>query len=422
MYIYNIEPPYILIDSSDHKNFLNKDSNSPGDLLSMVKEHVLSLFNRHADARLLFHNYRQTVEIVNNIDQIAEAENFNGDEKEIAALSAWFLNTGYLFNYGKAEAQSLDRAQEFLQTKKYSERKIERCLDCIKIGANRTVPTAGESRLLIDAINVQGFTHEFFQKSPLLKAEWELVKNSRMNSSEWNQFQLQRLLNTKFYTAYAKEKYEPAVAQNILIQKGRTDKARRNERYENDDYGLKKFQNLERKTPNSATQTFFRANYRNHINLSAIADNKANIMISVNAILISVLISILSYRNIPETNPMVLLPVVIFLVTGLTSLIFAVLSIRPKVTSLNENSTNIEEVKKNIVFFGNYVNLDLDKYKEALDAVLRSGELIYGNMARDLYYLGKVLDKKYRYLTMSYNIFMIGFVATVVTFLFALFS
>ena len=53
-------------------------------------------------------------------------------------------------------------------------------------------------------------------------------------------------------------------------------------------------------------------------------------MISVNAILISVVISILSYRNIPDTNPMVLLPVVIFLVTGLTSLIFAVLSIRPK--------------------------------------------------------------------------------------------
>ena len=43
-------------------------------------------------------------------------------------------------------------------------------------------------------------------------------------------------------------------------------------------------------------------------------------------------------------------------------------------------------------------------------------------MTRDLYFLGKVLDKKYRFLTMSYNIFMVGFVATVLTFLFALFS
>jgi hypothetical protein len=57
-----------------------------------------------------------------------------------------------------------------------------------------------------------------------------------------------------------------------------------------------------------------------------------------------------------------------------------------------------------------------------MDAVLRDGELLYGNMVRDLYFLGKVLDKKYRYLTMSYNIFMIGFIATVITFLIAIFS
>ena len=69
---------------------------------------------------------------------------------------------------------------------------------------------------------------------------------------------------------------------------------------------LRKFQMLERKQPTSGAQTFFRANYRNHINLSAIADNKANIMISVNAILISVIISALSYQNIPENNPAVL--------------------------------------------------------------------------------------------------------------------
>ena len=57
-----------------------------------------------------------------------------------------------------------------------------------------------------------------------------------------------------------------------------------------------------------------------------------------------------------------------------------------------------------------------------VSTVFRDGELLYGNMVRDLYYLGKVLDKKYRYLTMSYNIFMIGFIATVITFLIAMFG
>ncbi|RMF21352.1 MAG: phosphohydrolase, partial [Bacteroidetes bacterium] len=48
--------------------------------------------------------------------------------------------------------------------------------------------------------------------------------------------------------------------------------------------------------------------------------------------------------------------------------------------------------------------------------------LLYGNMARDLYHLGKVLDKKYRYLTISYNLFMVGFIATVLSFLVLLFA
>jgi hypothetical protein len=38
-------------------------------------------------------------------------------------------------------------------------------------------------------------------------------------------------------------------------------------------------------------------------------------------------------------------------------------------------------------------------------------------MVRDLYFLGKVLDKKYRYLSISYTVFMVGFVTTVVSFL-----
>jgi len=279
-------------------------------------------------------------------------------------------------------------------------------------------------QLLNDAIHGYNFTSQFFHHRPLLRLEQELMQGRRVSNIEWNQRLLQDLLQCRFYTAFAKKAYEPTVAQHLLVQTSRVEKDKHNkfQLVDEKEGQLKKFQGLEKRLPGSATQTFFRANYRNHINLSAIADNKANIMISVNAILISVVISILSYQNISQRNPMVILPVVIFLVTGLSSLIFAVLSIRPKVTTKNESSTSLEEAKQNIVFFGNFVNLELEQYEEAVDAVLRDGELLYGNMVRDLYFLGKVLDKKYRFLTMSYNIFMVGFVATVLTFLVAVFT
>lgn len=188
-----------------------------------------------------------------------------------------------------------------------------------------------------------------------------------------------------------------------------------------DDQNPPNFKGLERKVPLRAIQSFLRTNYRNHIELSAIADNKANIMISVNSILISVLITLLSYRNIGETNPKIVLPVVIFLVSGLFSLLFAVLAARPKVTRLPLGRQTQDLGKANLVFFGNFVQLDLSTYEKAMDRLFRDGELLYGNMVRDMYYLGRVLDRKYRFLTVSYTVFMVGFIASVVLFIVTLF-
>jgi len=239
-----------------------------------------------------------------------------------------------------------------------------------------------------------------------------------MTQQEWYSYVQDQLLHLHLYTAFAKKEYEPLRATLLLAYRKKQSKL---QTATNTATPPAPFSGLESNGPLRGMQTFFRSNYRNHINLSAIADNKANIMISVNSILISVLITFISYRNIAETQPMILLPTVLFLVTGLASLIFAVLSARPKVTALNGKLAKPEERKRNLVFFGNFVSLPLEEYEQAMDELFRDDKLLYGNMVRDLYQLGKVLDKKYRFLTVSYNIFMLGFVATVGTFLFALF-
>jgi hypothetical protein len=132
--------------------------------------------------------------------------------------------------------------------------------------------------------------------------------------------------------------------------------------------------------------------------------------------LLSVAVSLLTWKEGTSQNPMMMLPLVIFVVSGTVSLIFAVLSARPKVTNMN-NRTNPEMTKKNIIFFGNFVHLSIEQYEQQLDEMLRDGRLLYGNMTRDMYHLGKVLDKKYRFLHFAYNVFMIGFVVTVALFL-----
>ncbi len=402
----------------------NQQEATMSDILQKAQQHVLELSNRINDNRLLYHNYQRTSQIVAHIQQVANAIEADSETKEMASLAGWLHATGYQKDYDRAISKSIEIAETFLNSVNYPAKKIRSVINSINASKENNRPDSKAAELFLDGLHGFNATNNFFHHRPLLRLEWELVQGRQLPALEWNQIQLQELLRTSFYTPYGKNQFAPMVAQNILMQKSRVEKNQHNklQLIDQEDGQVRKFQGLEKKLPGSATQTYFRTNYRNHINLSAIADNKANIMISVNAILISVIISVLSYQNIPETQPMVLLPVVLFLVTALTSLIFAVLSIRPKVTAHNDGKADLNEARKNIVFFGNFINLSLEQFEEAMDAVLRDGELLYGNMTRDLYFLGKVLDKKYRFLTMSYNIFMVGFVATVISFLAVLFS
>lgn len=371
---------------------------------------------------MVFHSYHFTRDLVDTATELCEQAKAPGDTMELVQTAAWLLPSAYLVNYHDPTAAGADIARRFLREHDDAAIAPAILIDLLHDTLKRQTPETPAGQLLSDAYHIVTYIDQYETRHALLRLEQELLLNRRHDRLEWTQLELQELLSVKLYTPYARMQYESQLAEHILGRKQRLDKLARRD---DTDIFLSEgptvpFQNLERGETARAVQTFFRANYRNHINLSAIADNKANIMISVNSILISVLITFLSYRNIGENNPAILLPVVIFIVSGAASLIFAVLSARPKVTNLNQNGG--QDVQKNIVFFGNFVHLDLDQYEVAMDAMFRSDELMYGNLTRDLYHLGKVLDQKYRYLSVSYTIFMIGFVTTVLTFLIILFT
>jgi hypothetical protein len=391
---------------SEHSHYT--PSASP--LVEQVREYVLYLSNQHSDPRLVFHNFHRASRTAALADELGQAARLPAPVVEHARVAAWFYITGYLTEYAQPHELSRSLAKSFLQKQAFPDARIQAVLHCLRTAEDPSLLETPESSLFLDALHGSLYGSDFAEQAPLWRMELELLQHRSFQDSEWPQFLVQRMMEVRYLTGPGKERFQDLLARHLLQKKEALAKAEARSAFDG-----APFRGLERKPPFSATQTFFRTNYRNHINLSSIADNKANIMISVNAILISVMISIVSYRNLTETNPMILMPVMIFLMTGLASLVFAVLSARPKVTQLNKRYMSKEEQRKNIVFFGNFVHMPLSDYEEALDAMFRDSELLYGNLARDLYYLGKVLDKKYRYLTISYNIFMVGFVATVLT-------
>jgi hypothetical protein len=60
--------------------------------------------------------------------------------------------------------------------------------------------------------------------------------------------------------------------------------------------------------------------------------------------------------------------------------------------------------------------MSLEDYEHGLQEMMNDRDYLYGTMTKDIYFLGKVLGKKYRYLRVCYSIFMYGLIASVLAF------
>lgn len=165
-------------------------------------------------------------------------------------------------------------------------------------------------------------------------------------------------------------------------------------------------------------ETLFRTQYRVNMDLSALADTKSNIMISINGIIISIILASISPKI--DANPWLLIPTVILLIGCLSSMIYAVLAARPRVSSEPITLEEVRKSKANILFFGNFARMTEDDYLEGMTELMRNTDLVYHNLMRDTYGLGKVLIKKYRLLRVAYTVFMFALVAGVLSFVYVL--
>ena len=159
----------------------------------------------------------------------------------------------------------------------------------------------------------------------------------------------------------------------------------------------------------------FRTSYRTHVELSAIADNKSNIMISINGIIISIILATISPKI--DSNPWLLWPTIAILLTCLVSLVYSIRAARPRVSKEDYSLEDVRANRANILFFGNFYTMDRSEYVEGIEELMSDSERLYDTMARDLHGLGKVLAQKYELLKVAYDVFMYGAIISVVLFL-----
>lgn len=387
-------------------------------LIRQAGEFVFKLFKEKLSKKLVYHNYRHTLEVVSVAKELGQKSNIDADELQDLVLAAWFHDTGYVNVYQGHEEESVRYAREWLAAHDYPEERIARIEALIMATKHDIQPQGLLQELLVDADLSNIGKPTFPATAELLRVEWEIYLDKFFTDREWAQFQMDFLLSTNLYTNVAQHMFASQLGLNIQEQRERLGK---------EDKKKKKKDKKHRETlaqPKRGIETMFRSTYRTHLDLSAMADNKANMMISLNAIILSIVITYVSAQSAIigtefAQHRTIIIPISLLLLTTLGSLVFAIISAQPEVTSFNINKKQKKKVNTrnvSLLFFGNFSKLPLDGFQEGMHDIMRDKKALYNNMITDIYFLGDVLSRKYRILRISYSVFMIGLVLTVVGF------
>ena len=374
------------------------------------------------DPRLSYHAPAHTEYVVKQAHALADAAQLSAEDAENLLVAAWFHDTGYLDTYDGHEYKSMERAEAWLTAQNVAPARIAVIKSLIRITHRNEKATTELEKMLSDADMSNLAADDYRARAELLRTEWELRLDKTYSNTDWAELQVNFMLAHKYLSEVGKERYKKALKANIEDQRDH----------------LKKAEKKAKKKAKKATDTFaepkrgietmFRTMYSNHMKLSDMADKKASMMISLNAVIMSVIITYLGAKSsvIAPTgsasfarNPILAVPMGILLLTSLCSVTSAILSAQPDVTSFKwlkrapEIATNR---RVNLLFFGQFTKLSLQRFQEGMRELMRQKDTLYTNMVTDVYYLGEVLDRKYRLLRVSYSIFMVGLILTALSF------
>jgi predicted metal-dependent HD superfamily phosphohydrolase len=393
----------------------------------MINTPLVEKAKAYADERLkklpgeyVFHNLRHTQEVAQAAEDIGRAMELTEDQLESVVIAAWLHDTGYCQGYEQHEKKSADTARQLLAEWGAHEAKIIEVQRTILATAMPQKPLDLLGEVLCDADMYHLALNDIEECGNLLRQEFASTKNMHFQSDEhWIRSNIEFLKQHTYFTEYGKTVLQPSKKQNIKKLKKKLNKSEDGEtaKYEKEIEKLKgKLEKSSR--PDRGIETMFRTTSENHVTLSGMADTKANIMISINTIILSIIVSVL-FRKLEEF-PLLLIPTLMLVITCLVTIVMAILATRPTVASGRFTTEDIKNKRTNLLFFGNFHNMELKDYEWGMREMMKDYEYLYGSMIKDIYFLGKVLAKKYKFLRLSYTIFMIGFVSSIIAFIIAM--
>jgi hypothetical protein len=417
------------------------------ELLKQVSGYVTSFYTKETDTRLTYHNYTHTWEMMDVVNRIMAGLALDDRSRFVIHTAIWFYDTGYAApGNTDHKSKSADLAETFLKSAGADENDIAEIKKCI---LNTTIPQQPitiEQQIVCDTVMNYFGSDLYSEKSKQLKKETEALHGLKIGGEEWRKKSISLMENHHYFTDYAQANFTKIKLENLNQLKRKEEKKEEKKAEKEAKELLKKALptpvpvvetqlvapdgHLMSETPPGNVEvkkikkkkekagrgldTLFRIAATNHQRLSSMADNKAHIMISVNSIVISVLLGLI-IRKLDKYD-VIIIPTIIMLLVNVATIVFAVLATRPRVPHGMFTIEQVEKKNVDLTFFGNFYKMDFSDYEKGMKKLMTDSEFIYGSLIRNVYGQAKVLGKKFKFLQISYNIFMVGITVAVVAY------
>jgi predicted metal-dependent HD superfamily phosphohydrolase len=393
-------------------------------LYKKVESFVRELFEKNQTSALLFHTLNHTEKVVGHVKEIAAQHQLTEREQFVLYTAAWFHDTGHLFTEpSRHELRSVELMRDFLAQHITDEAMTREIGDVILSTRLPRHPEGLLQEIICDADTYHLGTKEFKTTNKLLKKEYA-TRRVPESAEGWNKSALSFLESHQYYTSYCRKNLVEGKQRNI-------DRLRKKLKIKKEDStpatvgnsvlsGLSQPEGKGKEGKQKSNlltrgiQTMLRLTSDNHLELSNMADRKANILISVNSIIISVILSVLVRRL--DVDTYLVIPTIMFLSSSVTTIVLAILATRPKISQGVFSREDIMNHKTNLLFFGNFYKASLEEYQWGMSQMMSDSDYLYGTLIKDIHQLGVVLGRKYKLLRIAYNVFMIGIILSVVAF------
>lgn len=162
------------------------------------------------------------------------------------------------------------------------------------------------------------------------------------------------------------------------------------------------------------TVNVVRTTMRNNIELTAIADNKANVLLSLNAVMIAFIVP-LAISNLDVIFQYTLFVPLFFLaLTCFATIYISTLVLAPfRFDSFNDELP--EGMESSPFFFGTAYHSNLEEYYENLIRTSENKNSVREYLAQDLFFVGRRLGQKMLLIRRSFQIFRVGIFLTLLT-------